>query len=214
MTPDELRRALRLVVITDEELAGPRGVAWIVGQALAKGAPSIQLRMKKAMAGEVLAAAQRLAPVVREAGALFWVNDRLDVALACGADGVHLGPDDLPVAAARRAAPPGFLIGYSADDPEAARAAAADGADYIGCGTVCATESKRAAGEAVGLAGLERVVRSTPLPVVGIGGITPGRAAGVADTGAAGVAVLGAVMGAADPGAASAALLRPFSPRS
>jgi thiamine-phosphate pyrophosphorylase len=130
------------------------------------------------------------------------------VALAAGADGVHLGPDDLPVAAARAQAPPGFLIGISTDDPAAAAQAAADGADYIGCGAVFGTTNKAdAADERIGVARLDRVARAATVPVVAIGGISPANVAEVAETAAAGVAVIGAVMAAPDPGSAARALL-------
>jgi thiamine-phosphate pyrophosphorylase len=138
----EISPDLRLVVITDRDLAAPRSVAAVVEAALAAGAPAVQLRDKGATAAELLDRARTLVAVVRAAGALLFINDRLDVALAAGADGVHLGPDDLPVAAARRIAPPGFLIGYSTDDPDLALRAQADGASYIGCGAVFGTKTK------------------------------------------------------------------------
>lgn len=186
----------------------------MVRAALAGGAPAVQLRDKRAGAGELLEAGRALLPVVRDAGALFFVNDRLDVALALGADGVHVGPDDLPVEAVRRTVPSDFLVGSSTDDPEHARALVAAGADYIGCGTVYATRSKADAGAVIGLEGLQRVVEAVDVPVVGIGGIDAPRSAEVAArTGAAGVAVLGAVMGANDPERAVRALLAPWERR-
>ena len=100
----KLADRLRLTVITDEALARPRAIADVVREALAAGAPTIQLRLKSASARELLEAAHTLLPIVRSAGALFIVNDRLDVALAAGADGVHLGPDDPPVRDARAVA--------------------------------------------------------------------------------------------------------------
>ena len=135
------------------------------------------------------------------------MTDRLDLALAGGADGIHLGPGDLPVHAARRVAPPGFLIGHSADDPAAAREAISQGADYIGCGTVYQTRTKADAGAAIGLSRLADVVRSVDAPVVGIGGITPARAPEVFRTGAAGCAVVGAVMADPEPERTVRALL-------
>ncbi|MBT8488825.1 MAG: thiamine phosphate synthase, partial [Gemmatimonadetes bacterium] len=104
MTLARLADSLRLVVITDEALARPRSVPDVVASAVTAGAPAVQLRAKGASARELHAAGLELLPIVRDGGALFFVNDRVDVALALGADGVHLGPDDLPVAAARRAA--------------------------------------------------------------------------------------------------------------
>ncbi len=136
-----------MTVITDEVLARPRALSGVVREALAAGAPTIQLRLKSASARELLEAAQTLMPVVRSAGALFIVNDRLDVALAAGADGVHLGPDDLPVKDVRRVADARavdadarsgvadtFIVGYSTDTTDEAARAEAEGADYLGVG--------------------------------------------------------------------------------
>lgn len=206
----DLRDALRLLVLTDAGLAAPRTVVEVVTAALAGGARAIQLRNKGDSARSLLQVGSALRTLTRDAGALFFVNDRLDVALALEADGIHVGPWDLPVSAVRRHAPPGFLIGRSADDPAVARSAVRDGADYIGCGTVYATHTKGDAGAVIGPEGLRRVVASVPVPVVGIGGITRDRAPEVAATGAAGVAVVGAVMGAVDPAEAARGLLRAF----
>lgn len=196
----ELAARLRLIVITDRGLARPREVTEVVAAALRAGAPAVQLREKALPPRDVLPLAHRLRAETEAAGALFFANDRLDLALAAGADGVHLGPDDLPVAAARRIVPPGFLIGFSADEPGAARAAIAEGADYIGCGAVFPTGTKGDAGRAIGLDGLARVVDAVDAPVAAIGGITAKRAPGVFATGAAGCAVVSAVMAALEPG--------------
>ena len=209
--PNELARRLRLIVITDRGLAGPRGVAQVVGAALRAGAPAVQLREKTLPPREVLPLARRLRADTAAAHSLFFVNDRVDLALAVGADGVHLGPGDLPVSAARRIAPPDFLIGYSADDEVTARAAVADGADYIGCGTVFPTGTKPDAGETIGLVGLARVVRGVAAPVVGIGGITAPLARHAFGTGVAGCAVVSAVMAAPDPARAVEDVLRAAS---
>ncbi|NNF11813.1 MAG: thiamine phosphate synthase [Gemmatimonadetes bacterium] len=225
MTLARLADSLRLVVITDEALARPRSVPDVVASAVTAGAPAVQLRAKGASARELHAAGLELLPIVRDGGALFFVNDRVDVALALGADGVHLGPDDLPVAAARRAAqtagrtgsgrdpdgPRPFFIGASADDPATARRLVADGADYIGCGTVFTTSTKADAGEAIGIDGLQRVVDAVHVPVVAIGGIHAiGSAQVAAGSQAAGVAVVGAVMGAEDVEATVASILQPW----
>lgn len=212
--PRALGRRLRLIVITDRGLAEDRGladpgtVADVIVRALHAGAPAVQLREKALPPREVLPLARRLRADTTRAGALFFVNDRLDLALAVQADGVHLGPDDLPVGAARAIAPTGFLIGYSADQADAARAAVRDGADYIGCGTVYPTGTKPEAGETVGTDGLRRVVRAVSVPVVGIGGVTPARAPAVIAAGAAGCAAIGSIMAARDPARAVAGFLR------
>lgn len=205
-----LARALRLIVITDRALAAPRSLVEVLTAALAAGAPAIQLRDKRASGSEMLAAARELRALTRSFDALLFVNDRLDVALAAEADGVHLGPDDLPVAAVRARVPRAFLVGFSTDDPAEARRAVEDGADYLGCGAVYPTGSKADAGEVIGLARLDQVARSVSVPVVAIGGVTPARAAELAGTAAAGLAVIGAVMTAKDPGTAVAQLLAPF----
>jgi thiamine-phosphate pyrophosphorylase len=186
---------LRLVVVTDAALAAPRRLMDVVAAALAAGAPAIQLRDKSASARELAAQALSLLPLVRSAGALLFLNDRLDVAMAVGADGVHLGPHDVPVEAARRVAPPHFLIGYSTDNPDSARAAEAAGASYIGCGAVFGTTTKQEVGdERIGTARLDEVARAVGIPVVGIGGITADNIRDVAGTAASGAAVVGAVM--------------------
>lgn len=218
---------LRLIVITDADLAAPRPLDDVVAEALDAGAPAIQLRDKDALPADLYAQALRYREMTRRYGALLFINDRLDVALAAGADGVHLGPGDLPVAAARVAvaeagqasrstfdAPPipdRFLIGFSTDDPETARAAQADGADYIGCGAVFGTTSRPEVGdERIGTDRLREVAASVTIPVVGIGGINAANVGRVAAAGAAGAAVIGAVMGAEDVGEAVQKLLGAF----
>lgn len=201
---------LRLVVITDAKLAQPRTVEGIVRAALEAGAPAVQLRDKSASARELFEQAGRLREITLSFGASLFINDRLDVALAAGADGVHLGPGDMPVEAARRAAPHPFLIGWSTDDPEQAQIAEAAGANYLGCGAVFGTTSKDVADERIGTDALRRVVEAVRIPVVGIGGIDITNVNAVAATGAAGVAVIGAVMNAADVQAVVDALLQPF----
>lgn len=204
---DELAARLRLIVVTDRVIARPREVGDVVDAALGAGAPAVQLREKALPPRDVLPLALRLCAATRASGALFFVNDRLDLALAVGADGVHLGPDDLPVDAARRIAPTGFLIGYSADTPATARAAIAAGADYVGCGTVFPTSTKKDAGSVIGLDGMAAVVRAVAAPVVAIGGITQARARGVFRAGAAGCAVVSAIMSVPDPARAVHKLL-------
>lgn len=206
--PRRGRPDLRLVVITDRDQAAPRTVEAVVRECLEAGAPAVQLRDKAATARQLFDQAIALRALTREFGALLFINDRVDVALACDADGVHLGPDDIPVAALRRVVPRPFLIGTSTDDPGAAARAEADGADYIGCGAVFGTRSKAGLEqERIGPEGAAAVARAVRIPVIAIGGITPDNAAALADTGVAGIAVIGAVMAADDPRAAVARLL-------
>ncbi len=205
------RPDLRLIVITDRRLAAPRSVTDVVLAALAAGAPTIQLRDKSATARELATMARALLPAARRHGALLFVNDRLDVALAVGADGAHLGPDDLPLSAARSIAPPAFLLGYSCDDPAEARQAERDGADYIGCGAVFPTRTKtEAIGEEIGTTRLEAVAHAVSIPVIAIGGITPANVARVVASGAAGAAVVSAVMAAEEPAESVRALVSAF----
>jgi thiamine-phosphate pyrophosphorylase len=200
------------MIITDRELAGERGWLAVTEAALEAGATAVQLRDKHATSQELLAMALALRPLVEGHGALFLLNDRFDVALAAEAHGVHLGDDDLPVAEVRRAVPGDFVIGRSADTEEAARAAEADGADYLGVGSVFGTETKKEViGEEIGTEQLGRVARAVSIPVVGIGGVSASNAAAVAAAGAAGVAVVSAVMSAPDPGAATRSLLESWS---
>ncbi len=206
-----LSDALRLIVITDAAMVAARSdrrtVRDVVSETLDAGGRAIQLRTKGASAREMAAAARELLPLVHAHGGLLFVNDRADVASAVGADGVHVGPNDLPVAAIRKAFDPRLLVGCSTDDPVVARQAERDGADYLGCGAVFGTTSKDVGDEAIGPEGLRAVVEAVDIPVVGIGGITPARTREVLDTGAAGVAVIGAVMAAEDPGSAVRRLL-------
>ncbi|HEV2150418.1 MAG TPA: thiamine phosphate synthase, partial [Longimicrobiaceae bacterium] len=153
----DLARSLALVVITDPRCGEGRALVDVVRAALRGGAPSIQLRAKTETAREMAELARTLREETRAAGALLWVNDRVDVALAAGADGAHVGADDLPVAAVRRIAPPGFLLGRSVETPEEAVRAREDGADYVGVGPVYETSSKDDAGLPVGLARIAAV---------------------------------------------------------
>lgn len=208
---EALKKQLRLIVITDRVLAAPRSVADVVAAALQAGARAVQLREKRQPPRTVLPLARRLRADTQRAGALFLVNDRIDLALAVDADGVHLGPEDLPVRSARRIAPSGFLIGYSADNADIARAAVRDGADYIGCGTIYPTTTKPDAGEVTGVEGLRKIVRAVDVPVVGIGGVKPDRAPAVIGAGAAGCAAVGAVMASHRPAYAVREFLRAAS---
>lgn len=211
MTADDLARRLSLIVITDPDCGAGRSILDVARAALRAGVPSIQLRGKSQPAREQVDLARALLALTRPAGALLWVNDRLDVALAAGADGVHLGQDDVPLDAARRIVPANFRIGISAETPELARAAKRGGADYVGTGPVYATGSKADAGDAIGRERIIAVARAVRIPVVAIGGITASNTADVIRAGASGIAVISAVMRAADPEAAARALLRAVS---
>jgi len=197
-----------LHVLTDPALVRGRPLEELVEGVLAGGADVIQLRDKQASPEEIRAQAIVLLPIVRAAGARLLVNDHWEIARDVGADGVHLGATDAPVAVVRGVCPRPFRIGASARTIDAARRAAADGADYLGTGPVHGTASKADAPGAIGLARLSDVAAAVAVPVIGIGGITDGNAADVVRAGAAGVAVLSAVMAADDPAAAARALRR------
>lgn len=203
-----LASRLRLIVVTDPSVPSGRTVLDVVRASLRGGAPSVQLRAKDSSAREAAQLARELLAETRAAGALLFINDRVDIALAVGADGAHLGDEDLPLVAARRIVPPGFLLGMSTDTVELAQQAERDGADYLGVGPVYGTASKADAGAPIGTSRIAEVAAAVRIPIVGIGGIHAGNAAAIIHAGAAGVAVISAVMHAADPKEATHALLR------
>ncbi len=173
------------------------------------GATVLQVRIKPGTTREILTVARRARAITRRVGALLIINDRVDLALAVEADGVHLGQDDLPLAAARALVGAAMLIGVSTHDEAQVRAAVAGGADYLGFGPVFPTQTKTDPDPVQGIQGLARAVTAaTRVPVVAIGGITPCRAAAVAVTGAAAACAISAVNGAPDVGAAGARIRR------
>jgi thiamine-phosphate diphosphorylase len=176
--------------------------------ACAGGASAIQLRAKLAADHELLAWAAEIRALTERTGALFLVNDRFDLALAAGADGAHLGQDDLPPDRIPAEARERLLLGRSTHTLEQASAARREPIDYVAFGPVFGTSSKETKWGPRGLAQLEAVVRSLrPLPVVAIGGIDASNAASVRAAGAAGFAVISAVAGAREPEAATRALV-------
>ncbi len=178
-----------------------------VKDALANGVTAVQLRAKHFTDSDMLALARELARLCRARGALFLLNDRVDIALASGAGGVHLGVDDLPVDDARRLLGPRAVIGFSPETDQQAQEARGHGADYLGVGPVVATASKDDAGQPIGLDGLRRRVALAGIPVIGIGGITPANYADVLATGAVGAAVISAILRSPNPGHAALAFL-------
>lgn len=188
-----LRDSLLLYVITAR---GDRNEVEKVREALEGGATSIQLRAKKVSAREAYLAGKEMRKLARDYGALFFVDDRIDLALALDADGVQLGPEDIPIEVAREIAP-NLLIGASVYSLEEAIEAERKGADYLGAGAVFPTPTKPEA-RVLGLEGLKEIVKRVKIPVVAIGGITRDNAREVMETGADGIAVISAVMGADD----------------
>lgn len=192
-----------LCVVTDLRTAGDRDIVSLVQAAIRGGATVVQLRDKAASTRAQLALGWALKQITRQAGIPLMVNDRIDLALALDAEGCHVGQEDMPAELARKLIGPDRILGVSAATIDHAREAEAEGADYLGVGDIFGTPSKPDAGPPIGLARLSEIVRSVSVPVVGIGGITPGNAASVIAAGAVGVAVISAVIGAPDPEAAA-----------
>lgn len=194
--------ALRLIAITDSLRDGIDGLAARATSAVRGGATMIQVRLKDADARTLAEVTRRL---IRDISVPVVVNDRVDVAIATGAAGVHVGIDDLPVSVVRKMVPADFIIGASygnAHELENAR-----GADYVGIGPVYGTLSKHDAGDAIGVDGFARLHRDVGLPAVGIGGVHASNALDVVRAGASGVAVISSVFSAPDPESAARALI-------
>ena len=201
-----LRGYYAIVDVTAALLADGEALERRTRQLLDAGPCCLQLRAKEVGGRAFAAAARRLLPLCRARGVPFCVNDRLDVALTVGADGVHLGQDDLPLADALRvrvaAGRPDLMVGFSTHNAQQAVAAASAGADYIGFGPVFATSSKLNPDPVVGLVLLAEVCRTVSVPVVAIGGVAPEQAGLLAEAGASAAAVISAVNNATDPTAA------------
>jgi thiamine-phosphate pyrophosphorylase len=194
---------LSLYLVTDDAVARGRSVERIVREALSGGATAVQLREKSTPAREFVEHAERLRAITTAAGVALIVNDRVDVALAVDADGVHVGQADLPADRARGLLGDERVLGVTVSDGRLARRAHLDGADYLGSTAVFATSTKPDGGPPLGLAALRELVLASSLPVVAIGGIHAGNARSVLETGVAGIAVVSAILAADDPRAAA-----------
>jgi thiamine-phosphate pyrophosphorylase len=199
-----------LMVITDRGKTRGRPLAEVIARACDGGLRWVQLREKDMPSGRLLALAEELRAVTAERGAALIINERVDVALAVGADGVHLPANGLPPAVARRLVGEELLVGASTHSLDEARLAADGGADYLCFGPLFYTPSKAAYGPPVGLAALQEVVASlgSTVPVLGLGGVKPGNVSEVLEHGARGVALISAVVAAADPAEAARGILR------
>ena len=191
-----------LYVILDRGAAGGRDLGQLLDAVLAGGCRVVQLREKTMPLSDLYPVARALQRRCREAGCLFIVNDRVDLALAVDADGVHVGQEDLPAREARSLLRPGMILGVSTHDEGQARRARDDGADYVAVGSMYPTGSKPGF-RLVGPELLSRVRPEIPVPLVAIGGITVDNVAEVIRAGADAVAVISAVCAASDPAAAT-----------
>jgi thiamine-phosphate pyrophosphorylase len=180
-------------------------------RAVEAGAPLVQVRTKDVPDRIRLQHLRELRAAVGTSGAMCLVNDRVDFALAVGADGAHLGDDDLPVDVARRLLGPDAVIGATARDPDSARRAVDAGATYLGVGPAYVTGTKAGLPDPIGTAGVAAVAEAVRVPVIAIAGVTASRVPELLDAGAWGVAVVGAVYGTQDPAAATVELLDALS---
>lgn len=182
-----------IYLVTDEACLHGRPLLECVEEALAAGVTLVQYRAKAADGGVLYAEACRLKELCDKYGVPLIINDRLDIALAVGAAGVHLGQDDLPCAVARRLLGEDFIIGVSAHNPAEAVQAVSEGADYLGCGAVFGTATKHDVAK-LGLENLRAIRKAVAVPMVGIGGITADNYAEVLATGADGAAIVSGIL--------------------
>jgi thiamine-phosphate pyrophosphorylase len=208
-----MKRIGRLHLLTDTVLQASYSHVDLTRLAIAGGADTIQLRQKTGTTREMIEVAREMKRVCAAAGVTFIVNDRVDVAIAAEADGVHLGQDDFPIQLARTLLGGDRVIGGSAGTLEEALKCQSEGADYVGCGPVYPTTSKHDAGPASGLSLLKQVMARVSLPVIAIGGITAENAPEVMATGIHGIAVISAVCCQLDPEAATKTLRRAMESR-
>ena len=201
-------RDYSLYLVTDRALARGRATAEIVRAAVAGGVTCVQLREKECGTREFIEEARAVQAGLRGTGVPLIVNDRVDVALAVGAEGVHLGQRDMAISDARRLGPPGWIVGVSAESVADAVRAESEGADYVGVSPVFATPTKADHAAPLGLAGLRAIRAATKLPLVAIGGIHAGNAREVIRAGADGLAVVSAIVSADSPREAARQLRR------
>ena len=206
-----LLRTTGVCAILDGGLGSPAALIGMAGRLRAGGLRVFQLRMKDTPDREVLITARAIRR--RVAGCALLLNDRCDLARAAGADGVHLGQDDLPVRDARRLLGPGSVVGSSAGTPDEVHAVVGEAPDYISLGPAFATSTKRDAGRSLGSAGLRRLARLVPacLPVLAVGGITPDNVGNVVGAGAQAAASASCWWRTRDPGRAARAMLDAFA---
>ncbi len=188
-------RALpKLYLLTDRHQTLHRPLSSVITEAVDAGVRMVQIREKDLKTRDLTSLCQQLFPLIKHQHGIILMNDRIDLVLALGADGVHLRTDSLPVSIARRLLGPGHLIGVSTHSVKEARVAEAEGADFIVLGPIFDTPSKRAYGPPLGLQILQETSRYLRLPIYAIGGITPIRIPDVLSSGAYGVAVISSIL--------------------
>ena len=202
------KEELKLYLVTDRGLAGERSIEDIVKEAVEGGVTMVQLREKDIATRDFIALALRLKDVLKPYGVPLIINDRVDVALASGAEGVHIGQSDMPYAIARKLLGPSKIIGLSVENFEQIEEANSLDVDYIGVSPVFATPTKTDTAEPFGLDGLRKAVRMSVHPTVAIGGMNERTAADVMACGTNGIAVVSAIVCAPDPKESSKNLLQ------
>lgn len=203
MRPEQLR----LYLVTDRPLSLGRDIAWVVEEAVKGGVTMVQLREKDIDTREYIELALKLKPILREAGVPLIINDRVDVALAVDADGVHIGQSDMPYEFARRLLGPDKIIGLSAENMDQVREANSLDIDYVAVSPVYSTATKTDTAPPFGLEGLREAVKLSLHPSVAIGGMNARTAADAFATGVDGIAVVSAICSAEDPRKAAEELL-------
>jgi len=194
-----MKRIGILHILTDIQLQDRFSHEELTEMVIAGGADTIQFRQKHGSTRELIETACHMKALCARAGVTFIVNDRVDIALASDADGVHLGQDDFPITLARRLLGDDKIIGGSAGDLKEAMKCVDEGADYIGFGPVYPTLSKEDAGPATGIKMMKRLLREINIPVIAIGGVNPENVPGIMSSGSHGIAVISAVCCSDDP---------------
>lgn len=208
---NEVRKLLKLYLVTDRPLALGRDLEWVVSEAVKGGVTLVQLREKDIDTREFVELARRLKALLSPSGVPLLINDRVDVALAADADGVHIGQSDMAYEDARRLLGPDKIIGLSVESVQDALAADATDVDYIAASPVYLTSTKTDTAAALGLEGVSEISGLSRLPLVGIGGMNLRTAADVIRAGADGIAVVSGIMSAPDPRKAAEELLKTVS---
>ena len=206
-----VRNLLKLYLVTDRPLALGRDLEWVVSEAVKGGVTLVQLREKDIDTREFVELARRLKALLAPSGVPLLINDRVDVALAADADGVHIGQSDMAYEDARRLLGPDKIIGLSVESVQDALAADATDVDYIAASPVYLTSTKTDTAAALGLEGVSEISGLSRLPLVGIGGMNLRTAADVIRAGADGIAVVSGIMSAPDPRKAAEELLKTVS---